>query len=797
MDAHGTYNDLLRRHAAVVWSMCRDAAQGDDERCRDLFQDVAVRLWIHLGELRHDAQPHEERAWVEWQTRHILEHATRRIRPTPTENLPEQADEKEAADAEVRATVDDLLAQLQPNDRMLVQMRLDGYSAEEIATKMGISRDSVYQRWHRIVTLLRKLLVVLLAVLLAATVAVAVVPQWRHAVFSTPSALDTVPETQDSTALQTKADNAAEPYVLVDWNYLGPEAWVGTSGHGMTFNREARTVTFFRNRGGHTIKATMYNVPDIYFDVTQTHDSMSIAKQAAASAAIMVALATATQAQVAHDFQSVTPQGDTLFCTITDSAQHHISVRGDEAVWNTPYIRYNDTVIIPSNVEHNGEQYTVTALADSAFYSHNEVHAVDIPPTVTAIGHLALSGTQIVELTVPDDVDTIGQKAFNLVKNVIYHGTATGAPWGALTVNAYEEDGLYYSDSTRTRVTGCRPGMTQALLPASVRVVGRYAFSGITTLATVNLPEGLDTIGKSAFQRCSQLESIVIPSTVKHIDKYAFYSAFKEDGSSTVTIANALCSIGNGAFAYSYVGNVDMGDSVVSIGSDAFSSCNKIDSIIVPNSCTYIAPRAFCYNYNNRLKKVHLPEGLDSIRDELLHGCTNLREVNIPESVVYIGEMALAELFYVNNITLPAGLTYIGPWALGNCTRVNRLTSLASVPPQVCNNSFEGMSSGLQLTVPCHSSEAYYTDPNWSYFQNIEEDCSPVPDIEVSEITISSGDGCIIVNSCNEETIRVMDIEGRTIAEIVCHSSCAIPLPSAGVYLVQVGNQTARKVILP
>ncbi len=797
MDAHGTYNDLLRRHAAVVWAMCRNAAQGDGERCRDLFQDVAVRLWIHLGELRHDAQPHEERAWVEWQTRHILEHATRRIRPTPTENLPEQADEKEAADAEVRATVDDLLAQLQPNDRMLVQMRLDGYSAEEIATKMGISRDSVYQRWHRIVTLLRKLLVVLLAVLLAATVAVAVVPQWRHAVFSTPSALDTVPETQDSTALQTKADNAAEPYVLVDWNYLGPEAWVGTSGHGMTFNREARTVTFFRNRGGHTIKATMYNVPDIYFDVTQTHDSMSIAKRAAASAAIMVALATATQAQVAHDFQSVTQQGDTLFCTITDSVQHHVSVRGDEVVWNTPYIRYNDTLIIPATVEHNGEQYTVTSLADSAFCSHYEILAVNIPSTVTAVGRFALSGTQTVELTVPNSVDTIGPMAFNLVKNVIYHGTAAGAPWGALTLNAYEEGGLFYSDSTRTRVTGCRHGMTQVLLPASVRFVGQYAFFGITTLATVNLPEGLDTIGNSAFQQCRQLESIVIPSTVKHIDKHAFYSAFKEDGSSTVTIANAKCSIGNGAFAYSYVGNVDMGDSVVSIGGDAFCTCDKIDSIIVPNSCTYIAPRAFCYNYFNRLKKVHLPEGLDSIRNELLHGCTELEEVNIPQSVVYIGEAAMAELFKVTKLMLPTGLTNIGPWAFYGDYRIGEMTCLSTMPPQACDNSFDGTPSSLRLTVPCHSSEYYYNDPNWSHFQNIEEDCSSVPGIEVSEIVISTGDGCIIVDGCNEEMVRVMDIEGRTIAETVCHGSCAIPLPSAGVYLVQVGNQPARKVVLP
>ena len=120
-----------------------------------------------------------------------------------------------------------------------------------------------------------------------------------------------------------------------------------------------------------------------------------------------MALATATKAQVAHDFQTVTPQGDTLFCTITDSAQRHISVRGDESVWNAQYIHYSDTLAIPASVEHDGIAYTVTALADSAFYSHSEVKSVSIPATVTSIGRLALASTSIYDLNVHDNVETI------------------------------------------------------------------------------------------------------------------------------------------------------------------------------------------------------------------------------------------------------------------------------------------------------------------------------------------------------------------------------------------------------
>ena len=239
----------------------------------------------------------------------------------------------------------------------------------------------------------------------------------------------------------------------------------------------------------------------------------------------MVALATATQAQTHYDFQSVTPQGDTLLCSITEPSLLHLSIRGGEYLWNAPSITYSDTLIIPQTVEHDGVQYTVTALGDSAFYSHREVKAISIPATVTTIGRSALAGTSIVELVVPDNVDTIGTNAFALIGNVVYHGTASGTPWGALTLNAYEEDGIFYSDTTRTRVTSCRPGATQVVLTSTVRVIGRYAFYNSASLTSITLPDGLDTIGRSAFDKCSQLGSIVIPHSVKAIGNYAFSSA--------------------------------------------------------------------------------------------------------------------------------------------------------------------------------------------------------------------------------------------------------------------------------
>lgn len=175
--------------------MCHDASNGDREKCRDLFQDVSLRLWLHFGELRPDAKPHERKAWVEWQVRHVLEHAGRRQQPEPMSELPEQPDGDALVDIEIRSLINDLLAQLQPDERQLVQMRMEGYSANEIADKMGLSRDAVYQRMHRTLMKARKVLLVFSLLLVASSIAVAVVPQWRQRVFGggEPAATDTIP----------------------------------------------------------------------------------------------------------------------------------------------------------------------------------------------------------------------------------------------------------------------------------------------------------------------------------------------------------------------------------------------------------------------------------------------------------------------------------------------------------------------------------------------------------------------------------------------------------------------------
>lgn len=179
------FDELLKRHRPMVWRMCWISAHGNYERCRDLVQEVSIALWRHFGQLRPDATLQEERAWVRWQTRSVLDFQRRMQRPTPLPLTPGMADLQAADDIlEQHEELEELMSTLNDDERRMLRLQLEGYRADEIAEAMGLKRDAVYQRLHRVVGKMRRVALLLVLLCLAVTVAVAVVPQWREQVFS-------------------------------------------------------------------------------------------------------------------------------------------------------------------------------------------------------------------------------------------------------------------------------------------------------------------------------------------------------------------------------------------------------------------------------------------------------------------------------------------------------------------------------------------------------------------------------------------------------------------------------------
>lgn len=110
---------------------------------------------------------------------------------------------------------------------------------------------------------------------------------------------------------------------------------------------------------------------------------------------------------------------------------------------------------------------------------------------------------------------------------------------------------------------------------------------------------------------------------------------------------------------------------VTEIGELAFFSCPQLKSVEMPNSIIYIGGQAF--GGNNNLEKIKISSALTKIDHNAFQSCYSLKEIDLPESLTEIGDHAFLECKSLEVINIPSSVCHIGTQCFGACINITEI----------------------------------------------------------------------------------------------------------------------------
>ena len=308
----------------------------------------------------------------------------------------------------------------------------------------------------------------------------------------------------------------------------------------------------------------------------------------------------------------------------------------------------------------------VSNIGNGAFANCSSLTSVTIPNSVTSIGYEAFYGcSSLTSITIPNSVTSIGQKVFSSCPSI----TSIIVESGNTRYDSRDDCNAIILTASNILVEGCQ----NTTIPNTVTSIGRYAFSGCSTLTSITIPENITIIPNDAFENCSSLTSITW--NAKNCSDFP---------------------------SIDYAPFLDIR--------------TQITSFIFGDSVEYI-PAYLCCAMNN-LTSVSIPNCITSIGNGAFFACSSLSSIIIPNDVTSIGDNALNSCSSLTSIVIPNSVTSIGDQALGYCSSLNTIYCYAVISPTIWNSTFTNYEATLY--VPCESLTDYQAHEIWGQFKNIQ-----------------------------------------------------------------------------
>ena len=407
---------------------------------------------------------------------------------------------------------------------------------------------------------------------------------------------------------------------------------------------------------------------------------------------------------------------------------------------------------IPSVVEFEGNQYLVTKINDMLFLDNTNLTVVALPESLTTLGIRTFEGCKSLKtIKIPSKVTAIPDRCFvycsSLESVIIPEGVTT---IGSYAFQSCKLNALTLPESLETigsyAFSFC--DLTDLVIPEGVQTIDNYAFE-YNSLKNLTLPSTVTSIGGSAFGNNNNLQSIICnAATPPTLGDNAFRSnisikvpmasivAYRQaegwknftnyyggevvadgityridENGAMVAAAETSLTEANIPSAVEFEGNQY---AVTKINDKAFSDNTNLTAVTLPESVVTLGSDAFsgCQS----LKTIKIPSKVTAIPDRCFVSCTSLESVIIPEGVTTLGLYAFSNCRF-KTLTLPSTITKIDDGVFSHNNNLRTITCNAVTPPLLGDNVFY-YSATSSVKVPLQSIAAYRQADGW---KNISE----------------------------------------------------------------------------
>ena len=330
------------------------------------------------------------------------------------------------------------------------------------------------------------------------------------------------------------------------------------------------------------------------------------------------------------------------------------------------YIGESENIIIPSNVQ---------SIGIGAFWNCMSLFSVVIPNGVERIGGDAFYYCKNLEnINIPNSVELIGNDPFAGCPLLTVNNNSP---------NFILEDGVLYDKKRTTIIHYPINKRSKTFdIPDGVKFIGKHAFYDCSNLNYITIPKSVICIENNVFAGCKRLIVInlspylVIENGVLYNNEITQLFSLFDYNLETLIIPDSVRTIGKNAFwNCRNLKSLVIPKSVTRIGYNPFGGCN---SLVIENLSPFFKiengvlinkeKSELIYCPNTSISETFtIPESVISIGSNSFTSCVNLKKLVIPSNITIIERGTFSGCINLSSIKIPHTVKFIGKWAFGHC----------------------------------------------------------------------------------------------------------------------------------